>query len=178
MIGTGADVRKKSRRLRIMLLKVASVFVIGLAGNSALSQQLKMKITGDTATGCSGDIFDGSQLLLHNTGEFSLRLANLDLSETADIKAWRASGWVGDEKKLRLTGETYLSEFDLGLSIAMTYEIVNENVIKKSVELFQSGMPSLFYAIDFVEKPAVAPLKYITFENRGGVEQDAGGLKR
>jgi hypothetical protein len=73
MIGTGADVRKKSRRLRIMLLKVASVFVIGLAGNSALSQQLKMKITGDTATGFSVDIFDGSQLLLHNTGEFSLR---------------------------------------------------------------------------------------------------------
>ena len=141
------------------------VLAFCFAADAAVCQHLNMKIAGDSAKGFSVDVFDGSQLLLSNTEELSLRMANLDLSETADIKSWRASDWTGDERKLRLTRETYVSEFDLSLSIAVTYEIVNENVIKKSVDLFQSGMPSLYYTIDFVEKPAVDPLKYITFEH-------------
>ncbi|HWS21113.1 MAG TPA: hypothetical protein VN227_00565, partial [Methanoregula sp.] len=55
-------------------------------------------------------------------------------------------------------------ELDLKLSISVTYEVINQNVIRKSVDLFQSGMPSLYYTIEETAKPAETPLKYVTFE--------------
>lgn len=165
MIDTVAEMRLKSRTLHNRFAKYCLVLALSLTANAAFCEKLNLRIAGDAEKGFSVDIYDGSELLLRNNGEFSLRMSNLDLSETADIKAWRASDWVGDEKKLRLTRETYVSEFDLNLSIGITYEVVNTNVIKKSIELFQSGMPSLYYTIDFVEEPAAVPLKYITFEH-------------
>lgn len=141
------------------------VLILCLSGGAAFGQNLNMKVVGDPEEGFSVDIYNGSQLLLSNTEEFSLRMANLDLSETVDITAWRASEWTGDESTIRLTKETYVSEFDLDLSIGVTYEVVNKNVIKKSVDLFQSGMPSLYFTIDFAARPAEEPLKYVTFEH-------------
>jgi hypothetical protein len=154
-----------SHRRNKLFAKYFLVLALCVSGGAAFCQQLNMKIAGDADKGFSVDIYDGSRLLLSNNEEFSLRLANQDLSETAEIEAWRASDWEGDERSFRLTRETYVSEFDLNLTIGISYEVVNDNVIKKSVDLFQSGMPSLYYTIDFVEKPAVAPLKYITFEH-------------
>jgi hypothetical protein len=66
---------------------------------------------------------------------------------------------------ITLTGETYLSDFDLNLFVTVTYQVINQNVIKKSIELFQSGMPSLYYTLDESYKPAETPLKYVTFEH-------------
>ena len=38
-------------------------------------------------------------------------------------------------------------------------------MIKKSVDLFQSGMPTLYFTIEETSKPAETPLKYVTFEH-------------
>ncbi len=145
------------------------IFLLGLSG---WSQNLNLKIAGDEAHGFTVDIYNGSQLLVKNTEEFSLQMANLDLSENINIPTWTGDRWIGDQDKIQLTRETYVSELDLNLSIKVTYEVINELVISKQIELFQSGMPALFYTLTETAKPAEIPKKYITFEH----DQFPGGF--
>ena len=149
-----------SNKFKIIFL----IQVLCFSGTIGWSQRLNLKIAGDDEQGFIVDIYDGDHLLIQNTEEFSLRIANTDLSEIAEIPAWRGSKWTGDDSIVHLFKETYVSELDLDLSIDVTYEIINQNVIKKSVDLFQSGMPSLYYTIEETYKPSETPLKYVTFE--------------
>lgn len=133
-------------------------------GTIAWSQNINLKVVGDDVQGYTVDVYNGNQLLVKNTEEFSLRMANLDLSETASITEWKGSKWTGDGSTIRLTRDSYVSEFDLNVSIAVTYQVVNKNMVKKSIDLTQSGMPSLYYTIEEKAKPAQTPSKYVTFE--------------
>ncbi len=140
------------------------ILILCFTATLARSQKLNLKISGDQEQGFMVDIYDGDQLLIKNTEEFTLRVANLDLSEIIEIPAWKGSAWTGDENRVQLSQETYLSELDLNLSIIVTYEVINQNVIRKSLDLFQSGMPSLYYTIEETAKPAETPVRYVTFE--------------
>jgi hypothetical protein len=141
-----------------------SILLLCFVGNISSSQNINLKVVGDNEHGFNVDIYNGNQLIVKNTEEFSLQMANFDLSEKAKISAWKGSKWTGDSQIVHLTRDTYVSEFDLNISITVTYEIVNKNVIKKSIDLFQSGMPSLYYTITETSKPAQTPSKYVTFE--------------
>ena len=77
--------------------------------------------------------------MVHNSEEFSIKVANLDLSETTEIAAWKGAEWTGDEHQIKLSKETYLSDFDLSLSITVTYEVINQNVVKKRLIYFNQG---------------------------------------
>lgn len=133
-------------------------------GTAVRSQDINLKVVGDDAQGYTVDIYNGSQLMVKNTEEFSLRMANLDLSETATITDWKGSKWTGNGNNISLTRDTYVSEFDLNVSITVTYQVINKNVVKKSIDLTQSGMPSLYYTIEETAIPAQTPSKYVTFE--------------
>ncbi|MBU0529519.1 hypothetical protein KKF86_07175, partial [bacterium] len=147
-------------KIRTILLAI----IICIIGTVGWSQELNLKVVGNIEQGFNVDIYSGSQLLVRNTEEFSLQIANLDLSETVTIPAWKGSKWTGDESMVHLTKDTYVAELDLNLSISVTYQVINQNVIKKSVDLFQACMPSLYYTIEETAKPAETPLKYVTFE--------------
>ena len=54
------------------------VFLVG-PSFSGISQVLNLKVSGDKESGYYMDILNGDDLLLHNKGEFSLNLSNLDL---------------------------------------------------------------------------------------------------
>ena len=133
-------------------------------GTIAYSQNINLKVVGDDLQGYTVDIYNGNQLIVKNTEEFSLRMANLDLSETASIAQWKGSKWTGNGTIIRLTRDSFVSEFDLNVSITVSYQVINKNVVKKSINLTQSGMPSLYYTIEEIAKPAQAPSKYVTFE--------------
>lgn len=128
------------------------------------SQDLHLEVVGNPEQGFTVDIYSGDRLIIHNSGEFSLRVANTDLSETVEIPDWKGIKWTGDKRIMHLYKETYVQELDLNLSITVGYEVINENVIKKTVDLFQSGMPTLYYSMEETSKPAEPPLKYVTFE--------------
>jgi hypothetical protein len=150
------------------LQKLISIFLISLCclfSSLVWSQQLNLKVVGDVDSGFNVAIYNGDQLLLKNTEEFSLTMANLDLSERASIAGWKGSKYIGDENKVVLTKETYVSQFDLNISVSVSYEVINQHVIKKSIELFQSGMPSLYYTLKETAKPAATPKTYVTFEH-------------
>jgi hypothetical protein len=147
-------------KIKILLL----IHAICLAAYIGHSQKLNLEVAGNKEQGYLVDIYGGDRLLIHNTEEFSLRIANTDMSELVEIPAWKGSDWSGTENSVHLFKETYVPELDLNLSINVTYEVVNQNVIKKTVDLFQSGMPSLYYTVTETSKPAEVPLKYVTFE--------------
>ncbi|HSN47352.1 MAG TPA: hypothetical protein VLR29_01195, partial [Flavobacterium sp.] len=148
-------------KIAVTILLVISCFT----GTIAWSQNINLKVVGDDVQGYTVDIYDGNQLLVKNTEEFSLRMANLDLSETASMAQWKGSKWTGNATTIRLTRDSFVSEFDLNVSIAVTYQVINNNVVRKSIDLTQSGMPSLYYTIEETAKPAQKPSKYVTFEH-------------
>ena len=131
--------------------------------SSATSQSLSLSVAGDGLAGFHVDIYNGPQKLLTNTEEFSLQLFNLDLSTEA-IMEWTGESWSGNEKRITLKRETYIKEFDANLSVNVTYEVINDHVVKKTVELFQPSMPGMYYILKETNKPAEKPQRYVTFE--------------
>ncbi|MBJ7880182.1 hypothetical protein [Gelidibacter salicanalis] len=148
-------------KIRTLWLLLVFCFI----GTIGWSQDLNLKVIGNAQEGFMVDIYKGSQLMLRNTEEFQLKVTNLDFSETTEIKDWKGSEWTGDANLIILSKETYLSDFDLNVSMTVTYEVINANVVKKTIDLFQSGMPTLYYTLKENFKPAHQPIKYVTFEH-------------
>ena len=99
-----------------------------------------------------------------NTEEFSLQLFNNDLSTVANIAQWKASSFTNNKQSITLKKESYIKEFDANLSVSVTYEVVNDNVVKKTIELFQPSMPGMLYILQQTARPAEKPSRYVTFE--------------
>ncbi len=138
--------------------------LITIAGTTAFSQSLELRIAGDEKTGFRVEIYNASELLVTSSGEFSLQLSNLDLSTIADLPDWTGQQWEGNEKRITLKRNSYIPEFDANLMVAVTYEVVNTNIVKKSVELFQPSMPGMYYILEQTSRPAEKPLRYVSFE--------------
>ncbi|MBL0007110.1 MAG: hypothetical protein IPP25_07965 [Saprospiraceae bacterium] len=132
--------------------------------SSATCQSLSLSVAGDGLAGFHVDIYNGPQKVLANTEEFSIQLFNLDLSTEAIIE-WTGETWTGNEKRITLKRDSYVKEFDSNLSVSVTYEVINDHVIRKTVELFQPSMPGLYYILKETNKPAVQPQRYVTFEH-------------
>lgn len=131
----------------------------------AFSQQLSLKVAGDDQAGFHVDIYNGNQLVVTNTEEFSLQMFNLDMSTVANMPQWTGQEWTGNGKSITLKRESFVKEFDANLSVTVTYHVVNSKVIKKTVELFQPSMPGMYYILQETARPAEKPQRYVTFEH-------------
>lgn len=130
---------------------------------NAFSQQLSLKVAGDAQSGFHVEIFNGNQLMVTNSEEFSLQLFNHDLSTCAKMQ-WYGQSWTGNEKSITLKSNAYVKEFDSNLDVSVSYEVVNANLVKKTVELFQPSMPKMYYILKGTARPAEKPKRYVTFE--------------
>lgn len=147
-------------------LQCFSLFLLSFPGFLSVSgQTLALKIAGNTQEGYHVDIYNGNQLLVNNTEEFSLQLFNNDLSTVVNIQQWKGDSWAGNNQRIILKKDTYIKEFDVNLSVSVTYQVVNANIIKKTVEMFQPSMPGLVYILQQTARPSAKPLKYVTFEH-------------
>src|ERR1017187_2858241 len=93
---------------------------------SVEAQQLHLKVAGDKQQGFHVDIYNGNQLLVTNTEEFSLQMFNNDLSTVANMHQWKGQSWAGNEKKIILQKDSYINEFDANLSVTVSYEIMSD----------------------------------------------------
>jgi hypothetical protein len=141
------------------------LFICCFATTYGWSQKLNLKVVGDNKQGFCVDIYNADQLLVQNTEEFSLQIANTDLSELITISSWKGDAWEGNEQMVQLKKESYIAELDLNLTIMVSYQVINSSIIQKRIDLFQSGIPKLLYTISETSKPAKTPIKYITFEH-------------
>lgn len=128
------------------------------------SQKLSLRVAGDETEGFRVNIYKGDQLLISNTEEFSLHLSNLDLSTTTDLPHWTGEKWNGNEEMISLSRDLYLHDFDANMSTSVTYEVINDHLIKKTVELFQPSMPDMYYILQQTARPAETPKRYVSFE--------------
>lgn len=135
-----------------------------LHNSLAFSQHLSLKAVGNEQTGYRIDIFKDNQLLVTNTEEFFLQLFNHDLSTVANLKKWTGNKWTGNASRITLTRDSYINEFDANLSVSVTYQVINTNIIKKTIELFQPSMPGMLYILEQTARPAKPPERYVTFE--------------
>ena len=126
-------------------------------------QQLHLRVSGDSIRGFHVNIFNGDKIVVSNTEEFSLHLANTDLSTTANF-IWKGQKWTGDNSHILLTKDSYIPEFDANLSISVDYEVVDQHTIKKTIRLFQPSMPDMYYSLEEVSRPSQKPRKYVSFE--------------
>jgi len=152
-------VLKRKTKLPVFLLCLFTL----LNYSFAISQQLSLKVAGDDLAGFHVDIYNGNQLVVTNTEEFSLQMFNLDLSTVANMQ-WNGQKWTGNERSITLQRDSYVKEFDANLFVTVTYQVVNDNMIKKTVELFQPSMPGMYYILQQTARPAEEPQRYVTFE--------------
>jgi len=96
--------------------------------------------------------------------ELSLHLSNLDLSTIADLPHWTGEQWEGNESRITLWRDSYIPEFDANLTVSVIYEVVDTNIVKKTIELFQPSMPGMYYILKQTSRPAEKPQRYISFE--------------
>jgi len=130
----------------------------------SFGQQLSLKVAGDEQTGFHVDIYIGDRLVVTNTEEFFLQMFNLDLSTVATMQHWTGQEWTGDEKSITLKRDSYITAFDANISVTVTYQLVNANIVEKTVELFQPSMPGMYYILQETARPAEKPQRYVTFE--------------
>lgn len=145
-------------------LNTLSILLFCFVGAISSSQNINLKVVGDDIQGYNVAVYNENQLLVKNTEEFSLDLANTDFSEKTSIKNWTGAEWKGDSNTVELTRKTYLSDFDLNISVTVSYEVINKNIVKKSIDISQTGMPIIYYTLTEMSKPAQVPSKYLTFE--------------
>src|SRR5450432_3176414 len=146
-------------------LFVFILFLSALFNSVAVeAQRLYLKVVGDKQEGFHVDIYNGNQLLVTNTEEFSLQLFNSDLSTVANMHKWKGQSWTGNGKNITLQRDSYINEFDANLSVTVSYEVISENIIKKTIELLQPSMPDMLYILQETARPAETPDRYVTFE--------------
>lgn len=146
------------------LFKTNLLFFLLFLAFQANSQQLRLVAIGDSTNGFHVNIYDGDRLLITNFEEFSLQLFNTDRSTTAIIPHWKGKSWTGNDSLIILSRDSYIPEFDANLSVSVQYALVNRNVVKKTIRLFQPSMPDMYYILEETARPAQKPLKYTTFE--------------
>jgi hypothetical protein len=139
-------------------------FVILLTHSATICQQLSLKVAGDGQAGYHVDIYNDKLLLVTNTEEFSIQLFNNDLSTVANFPHWKGQSWNGNAKQITLIRDAYIKEFDANLSVSVTYQLLNDTIVKKTVELMQSSMPGMLYILQQTARPAETPKRYVTFE--------------
>ncbi|WP_295668550.1 hypothetical protein [uncultured Mucilaginibacter sp.] len=144
---------------------VLSLFFVCLfAGFSTFAQHLALKAVGDAQKGYQVDIYNGQQLVVTNTEELSLQLYNHDLTTITNLEHIKGQKWTGNENMITLSSDLYIQEFDADLSITVTYQVVNSNLVKKTIQLFQPSMPGMYYILKETARPANKPQRYLTFE--------------
>ena len=129
-----------------------------------ICQQLSLKIAGDEKEGYHVKIYNDQHLLVTNTEEFSIQLFNNDLSTVANFPQWKGQSWNGNAKKITLIRDAYIKEFDANLYVSVTYQVLNDTIIKKTIELMQPSMPGMLYILQQTARPAEKPNRYVTFE--------------
>jgi len=130
----------------------------------AQNNRLHLQVAGDSTKGFYVNVFQGAQLRITRTEEFSLQLFNADLSTTAMINSWKAQKWSGNDSLLVLSKNSYIKEFDANLEVIVRYEVIHQNIVRKTIRLFQPSMPGMYYILRETDRPATDPVQYTTFE--------------
>ncbi|MDP4085319.1 MAG: hypothetical protein Q8934_11995 [Bacillota bacterium] len=130
------------------------------------------------------DIVYNEKIVATNVqGEFNLILENEDRSHRERIVDFKATKIIEDKDSLVLVGEHFIKMLDTTIEFKISYNIINETLVEKKIELVQRNIPLLFFSIETELTPKDEPKAYWSFDNLnhlGGVVREvypAGGFR-
>jgi hypothetical protein len=130
------------------------------------SISLSLHVTGDAQRGYGVTILNRSEVIArhHQGGEFSAVFQNSERSLEDRVDDWKATAWKGDPTQVTLTGQIELSNMRTTVFADVHYEIVNQHVIKKTIQFRQADMFTLLYQLINRLEPEKSPAKLWSFD--------------
>jgi len=131
------------------------------------SDGIALRITGDAQSGYGVAIFyRGEAIARHQLGgEFSAVFQNGERSLEDRVDNWKATTWKGDGTRIALTGPITLSNLRTTVFAQVHYEVINQQVVKKTIQLQQADMYTLLYQLTNRLEPENAPAKLWSFDH-------------
>ena len=128
---------------------------------------VSLQVSGDVQSGYSVTILYRGQLIArhHQGGEFSAVFQNSERSLEDRFDHWKATSWKGGRTHITLTGEMELSNLRTTVSADVSYEVINQHVIKKTIQLRQADMFTLLYQLANRLEPEAAPANLWSFDH-------------
>jgi len=141
------------------------------------ANELTMKLAGDSAAGFHVDLYYGQTSIstTNQSGELNLLVENEDHSITETVTHWKATSAVQNGPTIILNGIVRLQRLETDLTVTVLYEIVNQNVVEKRIELKQTNIPLLFYSFNLMLQAPTAPSRFWSFDDAdhlGGVAHE------
>jgi hypothetical protein len=128
---------------------------------------IALRATGDPQTGYGVAILYRGQVIArhHQGGEFSAVFQNSERSLEDRVNDWKATLWSGDRRRITLTGAMKLANLRTTVVADVHYEVINQQVIKKTIQLHQVDMFTLLYQLTNRLEPEAAPAKLWSFDH-------------
>jgi hypothetical protein len=149
------------------------LLILFSAGPVLLSQNVLLQLSGNEKSGYDIQVLYGNKKVISNDvmGEFNLIIENDDRSISDTLCNWKAKQAEESGDGIKLTGQYYQKDLMTYITIEVDYSIVNDNVIKKEINLEQNNIPLLFYQLENKLTPADEPVSYWSFnhlDHQGG----------
>ena len=131
------------------------------------SGSISLLVAGDAQSGYGVTILYRGQVIArhHKGGEFSAVFQDSERSLEDRIDDWKATSWKGDRTRITLTGEAHLSNLRTTVFADVQYEVINQQVVKKTIQLRQADMYVLLYQLTNRLEPEAAPAKLWSFDH-------------
>lgn len=156
-------------------MRKASLILLCLTFLSLSAKDVvSLKVEGDPNKGYNVNLYYGNTLVStqDDAGEMSLYLENEDYSAREYIRNWKATSYSQADNKIVLSGIVDMKNLESFLRISVIYEVVNDNVVSKQIELFQNNAPFLYYSLTSSLVPMTNPSRFWSFDdinNKGGI---------
>ena len=128
---------------------------------------VSLQVTGDAQSGYGVTIvYRGQAIARHHAGgEFSAIFQNSERSLEDRTDDWKATSWSGDQTRIKLTGKMQLANLRTTVFVNVLYQVMPSQVVKKTIQLRQADMFTLFYQLTNRLEPEVDPTKLWSFDH-------------
>jgi hypothetical protein len=134
---------------------------------SSESGPVSLQVSGDAQSGYGVAILYRGQAIArhHHGGEFSAVFQNSERSLEDRADDWKAVSWTGDRTRVNLIGEMHLANLRTTVFVEVSYQVLPSQVVKKTIQLRQEDMFTLFYQISNRLESEAAPAKLWSFDH-------------
>ena len=159
--------RRKFLALSAFTTAATMMPIASHAASTSESAAISLKVTGNAQTGYGVQILHQGKVIARHSGggEFSAVFQNSERSLEDRVDGWKAASWKGDRSGITLTGEITLPNLRTTVFADIRYEVINRQVVKKTIQLRQADMFALLYQLTNRLEPDSAPARLWSFDH-------------
>ena len=152
-----------------MKIKYNYLIILFLFSFTALpaANQLNVKVKGDSAAGFYVDLYYGTIPVStqEKVGELNMVVENEDHSIREYVRDWKATTALQNGNILTLSGIVQLPKLETNVFLKVIYEVVNNQVVEKRIELMQTNLSLLYYSVNTSVSSTGSPSRFWSFDN-------------